>query len=107
MPMIHIEYDNTKVTDEDIIKLADAIQKIVSTATQIEDVFVYANSAHIKLKIAPLEIFIQMSAHKITDRETLFNAIKVQLADWNLKNKFQHPLNLTLIPMEWKFETGI
>ncbi len=105
--MIRIEYDNVKVQDDEVVSLAEAVQKIVSGATQTEDVFVYANSAHIKLKIAPVEIFIQMSANKIAAREKLFNQIKSQLSAWKGKSGFKHPINLTLIPMEWKFETGI
>lgn len=107
MPLINIEYDNTKLEDKDIIVLSEVIQKIVAEATKIEDVFVYANSAHIKIKIAPIEIFIQMSAHKILDKENLFTTIKNSISEWKLENNFQYPINLTLIPMDWKFETGI
>ena len=107
MPMINIEYDDAKVTDVEITNLAEAAQKIVSEATRIEDVFVYANSAHIKLKIAPIEIFIRMSASKISDRERLFNEIKKRLSEWKSNSGFPQHLNLTLIPMDWKFETGI
>ena len=57
------------MNDEEVTRLADAVQKIVSDATRIEDVFVYGNSAHIKLKVAPIEIFIRMSADKIPDRK--------------------------------------
>lgn len=107
MPMIHIEYDDAKVEDAEIKSLADAVQKIVSEATRIEDVFVYANSARIKVKIAPIEIFVRMSTNKITDREKLFAEIKRQLIEWKSVLGFPHPLNLTLIPMDWQFETGI
>ena len=107
MPMINIEYDDAKVTDVEITNLAEAVQKIVSEATRIEDVFVYANSAHIKLKVAPIEIFVRMSASKISDRERLFHEIKQQLLVWKSTSGFPHPLNLTLIPIDWKFETGI
>lgn len=108
MPMINIEYDDGKVKDAEIVNLSSAIQKIVSDVTNIEDVFVYANSAHIKVKIAPIEIFIQMmSAHKIADAEKVVNEIKSHLSEWKSKNNFSHSVNLTLVPMNWKIEIGI
>jgi hypothetical protein len=70
-------------------------------------VFVYANKAQIKVKIAPIEIFVEMSAHKITDLDELFSEIKSNLSEWKKTNNFSHPINLTLIPMNWKIEIGI
>ena len=107
MPMINIEYDDGKVKDKEISDLSKAIQKIVSEKTKIEDVFVYANSAKIKFKIAPIEIFVQMSEHKIKNLDDLFNQVKSDLSAWKTKNKFNHPINLTIIPMKWKFDTNI
>ena len=107
MPMITIEYDNAIVSDQDIETLSHAVQKIVADATSIEDVFVYANSAHIKIKIAPIEIFVQMSASKVSNIDELFSDIKTKLISRKEKSNFQHKINLTLIPMHWKFETGI
>ncbi len=107
MPTIRIDYDNSKLTDKDILELSNAVQKIVSITTNIEDCFVYANSAHIKVKIAPIEIFIQMSAYKINDLENLFNDIKLGISNWKKETNFQFPINLTIIPIDWKFEIGI
>ena len=73
----------------------------------IEDVFVYANSAHIKLKIAPIEIFVSVSAHKIKDIDALLEDFKNQLSEWKSANTFPYPINLTISPMQWKFEIGI
>lgn len=107
MPVINIEYDNKKLGKNEIVQLSKAIQKIVSETTKIEDVFVYANSSQIKVKIAPIEIFVQMSAHKIKDVDKLVNEIKSKLFDWKKKNTFHHLINLTFIPMNWKIEIGI
>jgi hypothetical protein len=107
MPLIRLEYDNEKVADDAILSISNAIQKIVSETTGIEDVFVYANSSHIKVKIAPIEIWIEMSAHKIEDVEKLLGEFRDKLSDWKKETSFQYPINLTLIPMQWKFETGI
>lgn len=107
MPMIHIEYDDSKVSREDIELLANAIQKIVSEITNIEDVFVYANSAQIKVKVAPIEIFVRMSGHKIKDENSLISELKNRLTEWKKENNYAPLINLTLIPMHWKIEIGI
>ena len=107
MPVINIEYDDEKLGKDEILTLSKAIQKIVSETTKIEDVFVYANSAKIKVKIAPIEIFVQMSAHKIKDVDKLMSEIKSKLANWKKEKRFHHLINLTLTPMNWKIEIGI
>jgi hypothetical protein len=107
MPVIRIDFDDTKVTKADVTALSTAIQKIVADTTKIEDVFVYANSSQIKVKIAPIEIFVQMSAHKIEDEDALVKEIKSKLSGWKKKASFEHPINLTFIPMVWKIEIGI
>ena len=107
MPMINIEYDGVKVKKEEVRELSKSIQKIVSEATQIKDVFVYTNSSEITVKIAPIEIFVRMSDTKITNADQLFQDIKSKLSAWKKESNFKHPINLTLIPMKWKFETGL
>jgi uncharacterized membrane protein len=107
MPIITIEFDDAKVSDTEIRSLSEAVQKIVSEVTKIEDVFVYADSARIKIKIAPIEVFVQMSAPKIDDLDALTNEIKTKLSDWKKEQRFTHPINLTVIPMQWKVEVGI
>ena len=107
MPVINIEYDDSKIKDSEILHLSESIQKIVSQITSIKDVFVYANSARIKINIAPIEIFVQMSANKIKDSDKLIEKIKSGLIIWKSKNSFKHNINLSLIPMDWKVEIGI
>ena len=107
MPVIRIDYDDEKVERKEVTALSKEIQKIVSTTTGIKDVFVYANSSQIKVKIAPIEIFIQMSAYKIKNEDSLVKEIKTKLSNWKKKSSFQHLINLTFIPMNWKIEIGI
>jgi hypothetical protein len=107
MPIIDVEFDDAKVTDEEIQTLSVAVQKIVSEVTGIEDVSVYANSARITVKVAPIEVFVRLSAHKIPDLEKMFTVLKTQVANWKRASQFAQSINLTLIPMTWKFEVGI
>src|SRR5690242_3713323 len=107
MPMINIKFDDREVKDDKITELSNAIIKIVQEATGIPEVFVYADSPRIKIGVAPIEVFVEMSASKVPDRDTLFEAIKTKLAEWKKENNFEHPITVTLTPMDWKFEVGI
>lgn len=107
MPVIHIEYDDAVVSDDDARALAVATQKIVADTTQIEDVFVYANTARIKIQVAPIEIFVFMSAHKIPNADALIQEMRTQLSAWKAETAFPTLVNLTLAPMPWKIELGI
>jgi len=105
--MINVQFDDKEVQDADIQKLSEAVQKIVSEVTGIEDVFVYANSSRIKVKIAPIEIWVHMSAWKIKDLDELMNQVKTRLSDWKKQEQFPYPMNLSIVPMQWKVEIDI
>ena len=107
MPVIHLEYDDKKISDHDVEALSKAVRDIVSEVTGIADVFVYANTAKIKVQVAPIEIFVEMSAHKIKDLDALVAEIKTRIQEWKAKNNFTTLINLSFIPMNWKIEIGI
>lgn len=107
MPIIRIDWDNEKLTQEELAPLASAVRDIVSEVTGIEDVFVYANSAQLKINVAPIEVFVEMSRQKITNQDELISKIKSMISQWKQEHDFMIPVNLTLIPMDWKIEIGI
>lgn len=107
MPVIRIKYDDTKVVEEDIMRLSSATQKIVAEVTEIEDVFVYADSPKIKINVAPIEIFVEISAQKVENIDTLLEKIRERLASWKSETNFPQPINLTVSAMPWKFVIGI
>ena len=107
MPVINIEFDSDKVSAEEMQKLCDGAHEVVSEVTQIEDVPVYAHSAEFKAEIAPIEIFIRLSAHKVKDVDALTADLKQAFSTWKSENNFNHPINMTFIPMNWKIEIGI
>ena len=59
------------------------------------------------MKIAPIEIFVEMSAPKIKDLDKLTGDIKNKIIEWKKETNFAYPINLTIIPMSWKIEIGI
>ena len=105
--MINIKFDDQKVKDDEVVSLGNAIIKIVQDATKIPEVFVYADSPRIKIGVAPIEIFVEMSASKVADKEALFQAIKEPLSKWRKENNFSHPITITLTPVDWKFDVDI
>lgn len=107
MPMINIKFDDQKVKDDKIVELSHAIIKIVQDVTEIPEVFVYADSPKIKIGVAPIEIFVEMSAAKVSDKDALFEKIKNKLSDWKKSENFEFSINVTLIPVNWKFEVDI
>ena len=107
MPVIRIDFDEDQIDEKEVLGLSNAIQKIVSDVTEIEDVFVYANNSQIKVKVAPIEIFIQMSDHKIKDIDALVAEIKRRLIEWKNESSFSCLINMSFIPMPRKIEVGI
>ena len=107
MPMINIKFDDQKITDEKITALSDALIKIVQDATKIPEVFVYADSPRIKIGVAPIEVFVEMSASKVADKNALFESIRAGLSEWKKINNFSDPVTITLTPVDWKFEVGV
>ena len=107
MPMINIKFDDQKVKDDEVVALSNAVIKIVQDATKIPEVFVYADSPRIKIGVAPIEIFVEMSASKVGNREELFQAIKGPLSKWKNECNFAHPITITLTPVEWRFDVNI
>ena len=106
MPVIHIDYSHA--ADEDSVRaLTDAIHTIVSEATGIENVPVYARRAPIQAKTAPFEIFIEMSEEEIKELMSLVADIKRHIEKWKSENSFAYPINFSLIPTRWKTESGI
>lgn len=109
MPVITIEYDREKVSQEQVEQLTVGVHDAVVAVTGIQDVPVYANSAEVSYKISPIEIWIEVSAHKIPndDVKAWLDEISAKLKAWREEAGFDHPLNVTLNPSPWKFNIGV
>lgn len=107
MPVIRLEYDKDVVTEPDVQSLCLAVQKIVADATGIKEAFVYGNASQITVEIAPVEIWVELSANKVENGDVLAKSIREGLSEWKKEANFPHLINLTLIPMHWKLELDI
>lgn len=106
MLIIHIDYNET-VDAESIRKLTSAMHTIVSAATATENVPVYARKAPFQSYTAPIEIFVEIDSHTAKDSNALVADIKTRIQKWKKERAFQYPINLSLIPTDWKTEVGI
>ncbi|MBP9686477.1 MAG: hypothetical protein KBD66_01605 [Candidatus Doudnabacteria bacterium] len=107
MPILRVDYDGKQIKSSQVEIISEAVRNIVAEVTGIEDVFVYGNDSQIKIKVAPIEMFVEMSDYKIKDIDELMSAIKVRVVEWKTQNNFTVSINLTIIPMHWKVEVGI
>lgn len=107
MPVIRIEYDSQLISEVKAQALCKAAQNAVVQATGIDSTFVYGNASQITIDIAPVEIWVEVSAHKVPDPEKTSKLIRAELQQWKLHENFEHPINLTLIPMNWQLELDI
>lgn len=105
--MITIEYDDQVISQNEVKILAEDTRHIVIEETDIKDVFVYANSAQIKIAVAPIEIFIQAKPNKLPDPDATTERIATRLGEWKQANHFSHKLNVTVIPADWHLKLGI
>lgn len=107
MPVIRIEYDDTIVSDDQAHALAVATQREVAEETGIKDVFVYGNASKIRVGVAPIEIWVEVTASKISNADDTLASLRQRLGGWKVTADFPHPINLTLNLMNWKFAIGI
>jgi hypothetical protein len=72
-------------------------------------VYAWVNSAQIRIDIDPVDIMIEMSAHKVPDGDPkkLSAPIAEKIRAWKKENNFDLPINLTVIPVAWALEIGI
>lgn len=107
MPVINLDYNDDIVSEAEAQTLATALQGIVAEATSISDVNVYGNTAHIKVNVLPIEVFIRMSAKFVQDPSALSEDIRSRIASWKSKHSFPHPINIYVIPMNWTVVSDI
>ena len=107
MPVIKVEYDDEVVSESDARAVCEAVQRLVIDATGIKEVYVWGNTAKIKIDVEPIEIWVEMSAYKVDDAKVLSTDIRDRINSWKKEVNFPHPINLTLNPVDWQLELGI
>lgn len=109
MPVIRIEYDSDKITAEQITRLATDVVEFTKKVTGIAEVYAWVNASQIRINIDPVDIFVEISAHKVpgSDPKNLSQPIAAKIRQWKQDNAFDYPINLTVTPVPWALEIGI
>ncbi len=109
MPIIRIEYDPDKISAEQITHLALEVVSYTREVTGIPETYAWANASQIRIDIDPVDIFIELSAHKVPDGDAskLSKPIAAKIKQWKADHNFHHPINLTVTPVNWQLEIGI
>lgn len=106
--LLYIDYDSSIISIEDIKRYATEIEKIISETTEIEEhTPTYVRTTDFSLNAAPIEIFLQVSLKFLTDEDKLLCSLRDALSVRKNKENITHNINLTLMPMTWKFELNI
>ncbi|MGH7195819.1 MAG: hypothetical protein ACREGA_03510 [Candidatus Saccharimonadales bacterium] len=109
MPIIRVEYDPDKVTAEKITQLAKDVVEFTKEVTGIPEVYAWVNASQIRINIDPVDIFVELSDHKVPegDASKLSKPIASKIKQWKTENNFTQPINLTITPVKWQLEIGI
>ena len=106
--LIYIDYNKSMISVDQIERYARGIEKVVSETTKIEDhTPTYVRATDFTLNAAPIEIFLQVSPKFLTDEEELMLNLRYALGVWKEQANIHHPINITLMPMTWRFELNI
>lgn len=107
MPLIKVNYDDAVLTKVEAEKLCEASVQILKEVTGIAETFAYGNVARINVDVPPVEVLVELSAHKIHDADAMVKEIRAKLETWKKEKSFPHKINLGLIPMSWKMEFDV
>lgn len=109
MPVIRVEYDPDKITQEQITKLATDVVEFTKEVTGIPEVYAWVNASQIRIGIDPIDIIAEMSAHKIPEGDPykFSKPIAAKIKQWKSDHNFTEPINFTLVPVAWALEIGI
>lgn len=105
--MITICYDADTVSVEDSTILSKGVRDLVAAVIGDSDVFVYADSAVVRVDVAPIEIFVQLNAANEPDSELVNKQLAARLAEWKSRSNFPHVINLNIMPVAWHSTIGI
>ena len=93
---------------DQIERYARGIEKVVSETSKIEEhTPTYVRGNDFSINATPIEVFLQVSPKFITNEEELMLNLRYALSVWKEEFHINHPINLTLMPMTWRFELNI
>lgn len=111
MPIVRIDYEKSKISTEEIRKVAEAIQKFAATATGYEpkEISVFASENQVTINAAPIEIYVYATFPNTTeqDLESMLLKLKDLVVPFKEQNNIEIPFNLSIVKMNWKFQLEV
>jgi hypothetical protein len=109
MPTIQMLFDDSVVRESEIHRLGVFLRELCinSKNLDVKVCFAYAECPKIKINLLPIEIYVKITRRKILNETAFLEEIETKLKTWKVKEGFKHPVNVLLIPMDWKILDSI
>ena len=110
-PVVKIDYDSDKFSEETIRALSKELHEAVSQASNLppEDVSVFASKNEITVNAAPMEIYVNAGSSAIPngDKQKMLDNITAAVKKCKEEKGVTVPINISVVEMSWKVGVGI
>jgi hypothetical protein len=111
MPIVRIDYERNQFSEDEIQKIADAVQLFAAEATEYDpkEISVFASANQITINAAPIEIYIYATfpAASENDMETMLEKLAISILNFKKENNIETLINLSVVKMNWKFRLEV
>lgn len=111
MPIVRIDYEKNKISQEEIKKVAEAVQGFTAEVTEYDpkDISVFASENQITVNAAPIEIYVYATFPEASgeDMEAMLTKLRDLVTPFKEQNNITIPFNLSIAKMNWKFELEV
>lgn len=111
MPIVKIDYDKEKLSQEQIRSIVNRLQSAVADVTGYDpkEISVFAYENQITANAAPLEIYIYATFPDVTSEkmESMLNRLADLLAPFKKEQDINVPFNISVAKMNWKFKLEV
>lgn len=110
-PVVKIDYDSGKFSEDFIKALATELHTVVSEASglPLDDVSVFASQNQITVNAAPMEIYVNAGSGAIPnhDKEKMLGIISEAVKAFKKAKDISIPVNISIVEMTWKVGVGV
>ena len=111
MPIVRIDYEKEKLSQEQMRVIANKIQGLVAQVTGYEpkDISVFASENQITVNAAPIEIYIYATFPDASEEkmESMLRELADLVVPFKKEQGIEVPFNLSIVKMNWKFRLEV
>ena len=111
MPIIRIDYEKEKLSQEQIRTIVAKLQELAAQVTgySLSEISVFASENQITLNAAPIEIYIYANFPGVTQEkmELMLKELADLVVPFKKEQGIELPFNLSVVQMNWKFKLEI